>query len=278
MHCPTLELTGCEDDRWFSYLENMQYFYNDVAYDFQQTPDPFGYANGMYFAQPAMPMESSMGVRAPMPSQIEMPQNTGFNEAPRILCEFPIGQITIRIRVGTVRHIFKKHWKDFVFAAGGARDWNDVERNVANYLKSMISNSTQLFVTDELTTRTDALLLYLRRPGDVMFHRIPIAQDHEEKHVYNICTAYKLRIEEQEFYGIWKNFSTQNEVFYQSGMNGIFTRTSDNPHLANIHRRPDPEPLETHFAHFVPVQPIPCILVPVQPIHYFPYPPPVHVW
>ncbi|KAF1763491.1 hypothetical protein GCK72_011757 [Caenorhabditis remanei] len=176
------------------------------------------------------------------------------------------------------RHIFKRDWKDFQHATGGAKDWNTVERNVSRYLQEMILSSNYLFFTDELVTREDGVLLYFRRLGDKLHHRVALAQDKAEEHVYNISTAYKLRIEEQEFYEIWKDFLTQNEVFYQSGMNGIFTRTSDNPHLANIHHRPDPEPLETHFAHFVPVQPIPCILVPVQPIQYFPYRPPVHVW
>ncbi|EFP08390.1 hypothetical protein CRE_16150 [Caenorhabditis remanei] len=116
----------------------------------------------------------------------------------------------ICIRDGTPRHIFKKHWKDFQHATGGAKDWNMIEKNVSSYLKEMILSSTQLLFTDELVTREDGLLLYVRQPRDKMYHRIALAQDEAEEHVYNVSTAYKLWINEGvQFAGKWKHFESQ---------------------------------------------------------------------
>ncbi|KAF1763493.1 hypothetical protein GCK72_011759 [Caenorhabditis remanei] len=220
-----------------------------------------------------------------IPGPVEMPvaQHTGFNEGPRILDEFSVGNITIRIHDCTPRHIFKKHWKDFQHATRGARDWNTVERNVSSFLKKLILSSPQLLFTDELVTRKDGLLLYVRQPRDKMFHRIALAQDEAEGHVYNVSTAYKLWIDEAvQFSGQWKEFGSQQDVNYHPRMTGIFTRTSWNSHLANIHHRPTPQiaevPLQYIVPHFV-FSPVPNVqFAPPSPqfIQFLPYPPPVY--
>ncbi|EFP08366.1 hypothetical protein CRE_16155 [Caenorhabditis remanei] len=184
----------------------------------------------------------------------------GTKRQKKVVCEFPVAAIRVRIREGTVDHILEKHSKDFDFAIDGETYPPMIEYKVSQYIQEIISTSSQLFLSVARSTRADSIMMYFRRPQDKMHHCFPLA--YEEDNCYRISTGYKKRFDEESFSGTWVQCGSQAVVDYWPGMMGVFTRESvaDSGHYWNIHGRPMQQ--QQPMVYPVPLQPI--YLVPMK--------------
>ncbi|KAF1763489.1 hypothetical protein GCK72_011755 [Caenorhabditis remanei] len=184
---------------------------------------------------------------------------------PRILFEFWIAGILIRIREGAVRHIFESHSKP----QRETKDWPTIERNVSKHIAEMISSSEHIFLSNVRSTRDDSIMVYLKRPQDKMHHCFVVA--HEGDNCYRLNTGYKKLIEDEAFSGTWINSGTGVVEEYWQGMQGVYTRGApeENFHYWCIHGRVPSDFLNYQPPVLVPVPP-PVYLIPLIPVYVVP--------